>query len=58
VKREIWIFLFVMGVLLFSWPFITIFEANLSTYLFSVWGIFIALVFLASHFSERGDGGK
>jgi hypothetical protein len=58
MKREIWISLFLMGVLLFNWPFITIFEASLSTYLFSVWGIFIALMFLASHFSERGDGDK
>jgi|OpeIllAssembly_1097287.scaffolds.fasta_scaffold598709_2 hypothetical protein len=58
MKQDIWIFLFIMGLLLFSWPLITIFRGNLSSYLFIVWGLFIVLLFLASTFSDRRDGGR
>jgi hypothetical protein len=58
MKKEIWIFLFIMGLLLFSWPLITIFRTSLASYLFLVWGLFIVLLFLASTFSERRDGGR
>ncbi len=57
MRRDVWIFLFVLGLLLFGWPALSIFRNNLTTYLFSVWIVFISLIFIASYFSERDDGG-
>ena len=37
-----WIFLFLLGVLLFNAPFLTIFEGALPHYLFAAWAIIIA----------------
>jgi uncharacterized membrane protein len=56
VRRDIWIFLTVIGILLFSWPIMSIFRDSLTTYLFVIWIIFIALIFVISLFSEREDG--
>jgi hypothetical protein len=56
--REIWIFLFAFGVILFNWPILSIFNYNLSTYLFIAWFIFILLIFFATRKSDaRDDGG-
>jgi hypothetical protein len=57
MRREVWIFLFVLGVLFFSWPIISIFKDSLAISLFIIWLVFIALIFIASIFSEREDGG-
>jgi hypothetical protein len=57
MRRDVWIFLFAVGVLLFTWPVLSIFNDNLATYLFVVWFIFILLIFITSIFSEREDGG-
>jgi hypothetical protein len=56
VRRDIWIFFTVIGILLFSWPIMSIFRDSLTTYLFVIWIIFIALIFVISLFSEREDG--
>ena len=56
VRRDIWIFLIVIGILFFSWPIMSIFRDSLTTYLFVIWIIFIALIFVISLFSEREDG--
>jgi hypothetical protein len=57
MKRDIWIALFLLGLLLFGWPLLYIFHDSLVYYLFTTWFIFIALIFLASRSSEREDGG-
>jgi hypothetical protein len=56
MRRDVWIFLFAVGVLLFTWPVLSIFNDNLAAYLFVVWFIFILLIFITSIFSEREDG--
>ncbi len=56
MKREIWIFLFALGVLFFSWPIMSIFRENLVIALFVIWIVFILLVFLAGIYSGREDG--
>jgi len=56
VRRDIWIFLIVIGILFFSWPIMSIFRDSLTIYLFVIWFIFIALIFVISLFSEREDG--
>jgi len=55
--REIWIFLFALGVILFNWPILSIFHYNLSTYLFIAWFIFILLIFFAVRKSSARDEG-
>jgi hypothetical protein len=57
MRRDIWIFLFFVGLLLFSWPLMSIFGYGLATYLFVSWLLFIILIFIASKVSEREDGG-
>ncbi len=57
MRRDVWIFLFVIGVLFFSWPLMSIFEGNLVLSLFVIWLAFIVCVFIASILSKREDGG-
>ena len=58
MKRDIWFFLFCLGVLLFGVPFLSIFQDSLAYYLFIIWFCFIGLIFLASKLSGREDGGS
>jgi Na+/phosphate symporter len=58
MKRDIWVFLFGLGVLLFVGPFLFIFRDSLTYYLFIIWLFFIGLIFLASKYSKREDRGK
>jgi hypothetical protein len=58
MKRDIWILLFIIGALFFSWPIMSIFKNSLATALFVIWFIFIVLIFIIALFSEREDGGK
>jgi hypothetical protein len=58
MRRDIWIFLFFLGSILFGWPFLRIFHRSLTYYLFITWFVFIGLLFLASLLSDRGDGGN
>jgi hypothetical protein len=58
MKRDIWVFLFCLGLLLFCGPFLKIFHDSLPYYFFVIWPVFIGLIFLATTFSERDDGGN
>jgi len=55
MKRDIWIFLFAIGLILFGWPIMSIFKHSLSIYLFLIWIIYIALIFIASIFTQEED---
>jgi len=58
MRRDIWIFLFALGIILFGWPLMSIFRYGLSKYLFLAWIIFIALIFIATIYkSDRNNGG-
>lgn len=57
MRRDVWIFLFVLGALFFSWPIMSIFEGSLVLSLFVIWLVFIVCIFITSIFSEREDGG-
>ncbi len=57
MRRDVWIFLFVLGALFFSWPIMSIFEGSLVLSLFVIWLVFIICIFITSIFSEREDGG-
>lgn len=56
-KNEIWFFLFMLGLLLFSWPFMSIFEDRLIPYLFTAWLFFISVIGITASIPER-DGGE
>lgn len=58
MRRDVWIFLFALGLMLFGWPALVIFRNGLTVYLFFIWLIFISLIFIASFLSERDDGGR
>ncbi len=57
MSRDIWIFLFLLGFLFFSWPLMSIFKDSLVISLFVIWLLFIILIFITSIFSEKEDGG-
>ncbi len=58
MKRDIWVFLFGIGFLLFNGPLLSLFRDSLMYYLFIIWFVFIGLIFLASNYSKRDDGGR
>ena len=57
MTRDLWFFLFLLGVLFFSWPIMSIFKDNLVISLFIIWFIFIMLIFITSIFSKNEDSG-
>ncbi len=57
MRRDVWFFLFSLGVLLFGWPLMSIFRYGLATYLFIVWLVFLVLIYITTKFSDREDGG-
>ena len=56
MSRDIWIFLFVFGVILFNWPILSIFKSAVAHYLFIAWFLFIALIFVASNYKKKKNG--
>jgi hypothetical protein len=58
MRRDIWIFLFVLGLMFFSWPLMSIFKGSLIPYLFISWLVFIALICITAIFSERDEDEK
>ncbi len=57
MRRDVWFFLFLLGILFFSWPIMSIFRDNLVISLFVIWLVFIILIFITSIFSESENGG-
>ena len=57
MTRDLWFFLFLLGVLFFSWPIMSIFKDSLVISLFVIWFVFIVLIFITSIFSKSEDGG-
>ncbi len=55
MMRDFCIFLFVLGLILFSWPFMNMFMHDLVRYLFAAWLLLIALIYLGV--KMRGDDG-
>jgi len=58
MRRDVLLFLFFIGILVFNGPFLVIFSHNLASFLFLSWILFIGLIFVASFRSEREDGGN
>lgn len=52
-SKELWVGFFVLGVLLFNWPFLKIFGDILPVYLFVGWGLYIAALGVFSVLSRK-----
>ncbi len=50
---EIWIFIFILGLLGMNWPLLEVFREGVIGYLFLFWFGFICLVAWASHRGRR-----
>lgn len=57
MKRDIWYFVFALGVMLFTWPILSIFKDRMPAYLFISWLVFIILIYITSRSSEGDDSG-
>jgi len=56
MKKDHAIFLFVVGLVAFNWPFMTIFADALPLYLFAAWSLFILIQAVSALFRrEEGD---
>jgi hypothetical protein len=55
--RDIWISLFIFGIIFFNWPVISMFEHGISKYLFAAWFLFIALVVIAVEYKKKNNNG-
>ena len=53
VRRDIGIFLFVLGVFLLNWPFLKLFDFSLPLYIFSAWFLFVAVMMITDILSSR-----
>lgn len=58
MRRDVWFFLFMLGLAFFSWPILSIFKNSLILYLFIAWLVFIILIRVIELFSEREEGGS
>ncbi len=57
MKRDIWYFVFALGVVLYTWPVLSIFRDSMPAYLFISWLVFIVLIYITSRSSEGEDDG-
>ncbi|MCL4490668.1 MAG: hypothetical protein M1510_02025 [Nitrospirae bacterium] len=48
-NAELWVFIFLLGLLGLNWPIIEIFHIDVIMYLFVFWLLFIGLVAYAAH---------
>ena len=53
MRKELGVFLFVLGIFLLNWPFLKIFEHALPLYIFSAWFLFILIMMLSEIRSRR-----
>ena len=56
MKNEIWVFIFILGLIIFGWPIISIFKENLYIYFFLIWPVFIALIYFSSVYAGKRGG--
>ena len=47
-NTEIWVFIFLLGLLSFNWPLLEIFHTEVVAYLFVTWLLFIMLIAFAA----------
>ena len=55
LSREIWVFIFLLGLLFLNWPFIHIFNMSLPYHLFGTWVLFILTIRILVSFVKERD---
>jgi len=56
--KEIWGFLFFVGVFALNWPSLAVFRNHLPEYLFSMWFLLVGIIYLLVGRTDRdGEGG-
>jgi hypothetical protein len=53
-NTEIWVFIFILGLLGINWPILEIFHTQVATYLFVTWVLFIILIVFAARKDNTG----
>ncbi len=56
-SAEIWIFIFIIGVIGLNWPVLDIFHTYEMVYLFGFWLLFILTIAFAAHRNKRWESG-
>lgn len=54
-NTEVWIFIFLLGLIGLNWPMLEVFYATSVFYLFGFWLLFIALMAIAVHNYSSGS---
>ena len=57
MRKDVWVFIFSLGLLLFGWPLLSIFRRNPALYLFAAWAAFVGIIYVVSSFTGREDRG-
>jgi hypothetical protein len=54
-SKELWPFLFLLGLLVFNYPIMDLVKTTLSFYLYTVWALLILIIGLLATIRNRGD---
>ena len=57
-NTEIWVFIFILGLLFLNWPVLEIFHIEVVRYLFVFWAVFIGLIAFATYKSKKWETGS
>ncbi|MEJ2183309.1 MAG: hypothetical protein P8Y66_07280 [Nitrospirota bacterium] len=52
-SKDLWTFLFLLGVVLFNWPLLSIFEHSAPYYLFGLWAVFILVTVVLLNLTRK-----
>jgi hypothetical protein len=54
-SKELWPFVFLLGLLFFNYPILDLVDVALPNYLYSAWAIFILMIGLLETLRQRGE---
>jgi len=57
MSKEVWLFVFLAGLLAFNWPALEVFSRVLPAYLFTAWIALIAALYILARKADDEDGG-
>jgi hypothetical protein len=49
IKREVYVVLFLLGIMMFSYPALNMFEGSLALYFHAAWALLILLILIVSY---------
>jgi hypothetical protein len=54
-SKELWPFLFLLGLLIFNYPIMDLIKATLPYYLYATWALFILIIGFLATMRDRGE---